>query len=130
MRSFYLKKKHCRRHVDDQKERQSSAQHLPGRAAESYTTTTGTRVAMIDAQRQIELIGEELCRTHKADFAIITRYDHVAKRTRYTIYNIRANASAVAWARELGFDAGGSERISGFTSEQSVRPFLTLIEQQ
>lgn len=97
-------------------------------AAGWYTTKSGIRVAVVDAHRQIELIGEELCRAQHADLAVITRFDHKSRCTRYTFYATGA-VNAVRWARKFGGDeAGGTERISGFISKTPVPQFLEMLE--
>jgi hypothetical protein len=98
-----------------------------GSTAGFYPTNDGLVIAVVDAQRQIELIGEELCRARGADYAVITRFDHKAKQTRYTFYTIRSDRNAVAYARGLGFDAGGTQRISGCVSNTAVPAFLKML---
>jgi hypothetical protein len=82
----------------------------------------GARVAVVDAARQIQRIGEHLCVTDGAQYAVVTRFDHAAQCTRFTVVSSECNA--VEWARQLGYDAGGDARTAGFTSTDSVAQFV------
>jgi hypothetical protein len=84
------------------------------------------RVAVVDAQRLIELVADHLCTKQGADLAIITRFDHVALKSRYTFYTTSTTGvNALELARSMGYDAGGNARMAGFVSDESIAIFLT-----
>jgi len=99
-----------------------------------YTSATGKQsiqVAVVDAQRLIDGVADYLCTVGRSEggcagLAVITRFDHVANKSRYTFYTNRPSdqVNAVALARNMGYDAGGSARMAGFVSDDTIPQFL------
>jgi hypothetical protein len=93
-------------------------------AAGWYTMFSGKyKTACVDATRPIELVGEELC-ARGADIAIITRFDHQAKKHRYSLYTCNPSIIAVQVTQGAGYDAGGNHKISDFLTDESIDKFI------
>jgi hypothetical protein len=91
--------------------------------AGSYTLF-GLKAAVVDANVQIEAIGEQLCVDH--DLAVITRYDHVVGQYRYTFYTTNPRVNVLELATAQKFKAGGTSKVCGFVATVSPADFVLL----
>ncbi len=105
------------------KEKSDSMVRAIVKKAGTHILFHGHSCLVVDANIQIELIGEALC-AKGASIGVITRYDHILNKNRITLYQVGV-VNLVQLATDAGYSAGGTDKAVGFVTNQSVAEFIS-----
>lgn len=83
----------------------------------------GYNVRIVDSTLLVEAATNAMCKDG-ADIAIISRFDHLSKKYRYTMQTQRNDIDLLSFRTKYGFDCGGCSKQIGFLHELDPRSFI------
>jgi len=83
----------------------------------------GYNVRIVDSTLLVEAATNAMCKDG-ADIAIISRFDHLSKKYRYTMQTNRNDIDLLSFRTKYEFDCGGCSKQIGFLHELDPRSFI------